>query len=181
MKNIVILFSVLLISCAHKGVPYLERHAYFYKFDLNDIKNLQFYNEDDILLERMFLIDSVNSSNPENIQKIIQKQIETIEIKAYTPCIVAEAFRPREDYAYTWFKLDFGSEIYLKFISTGWDRPFSLAYEKKYNSAYVSLNGEEYEVLKGHKCKLLLNSNLVTEYVEVKVKEVAPGRLIGFK
>ena len=181
MKKIIILFYLLLISCVHKGIPYLERHAYFYKFDLNDIKNLQFYNEDDIILGRKSFKDSLNVNDPETIQKIIQRQIKTIEIHAYTPCIVVEAYRPREDYAYTWFKLDFGNKIYLKFISTGWDRPFSLAYEKRYNSAYVSLNGEEYEVLKGHKCKLLLNSNLVTDYVEVKVTEVTPGRLISSK
>jgi hypothetical protein len=120
---IFVFFYVLffLFSCASR-VPLTRQLIKEYNLSYNDIKLLQLYISDDIILEQESKSINKDIDKSYSLKKIEQQYLKRIYFKAQTPCIAVEcspdklvvAFEPLDNLVFVYNNLDSQEGFYYK-------------------------------------------------------------------
>ncbi|MCB0537194.1 MAG: hypothetical protein KDE33_06660 [Bacteroidetes bacterium] len=174
MKNIILVSSlILLFSSCKTLVPFTENLKVENKWSDNELKSIQFYNSNTIILHRE-LNNNETGIESGKIKIIDGKEVEEIIIQAKTPGVVTSL--PSNKVAIS-FELD-DSHFLVFGIDPKRNNRYYLRLKEKYNpntGAKVTYNNKVYQISNGS-----LNSFLMVNLKKINKEQrnlrVAKGR-----
>ncbi len=174
--SLIFLFGVLLISCSPQLTPFTQKLQDEYKWDETDLKRIQFYLSEDIILRRKVSEGQTRIQNGK-IKTIDGEKIEEIIFRRGTPCVYL--FSPKNER----FAISFESSDPPRYLMFGPNPKFSnryslLAKDWNRNSGTISYQDANWYTSSESAYACLLVDLKRARSIE-RTSQVVPGQRVG--